>query len=286
MAYRKGHGIERTGVVELIPGAESDSTALRAGACDDVRCPACWNRGVRRNLNIEDDDAVLIVCGDCGSDASTTLETALLEQPGAGWAFPCVKKTRSDYEKALAALREAHQWMEKARIPGKEEKVATLASRIGHVDAFVSARKLIKTDPESCVKTCFELLDAPGEYHVDKATGLLHFLPLAPLTARTDVVVSLLDTVVSAAGTRHMVWKDLTISVSRGTMSARGDGLGAAFDCTGCVNVSVENCNVTNAGTTCLNLVGGANNTAVRREIFLGNSRKIVSKRAHRQHAS
>ena len=131
-----------------------------------------------------------------------------------------------------------------------------------------------------------ELLDAPGEYHVDKATGLMHFLPLAPLTARTDVVVSLLDTVVSAAGTRHMVWKDLTISVSRGTMSARGDGLGAAFDCTGCVNVSVENCNVTNAGTTCLNLVGGANNTAVRREIFLGNSRKIVSKRAHRQHAS
>ena len=63
LAYRKGHGIERTGVVELIPGAECDSRALRAGASDDVRCPACWNRGARRNLLIDDDDAVLIVAG-------------------------------------------------------------------------------------------------------------------------------------------------------------------------------------------------------------------------------
>ena len=49
--------------------------------------------------------------------------------------------------------------MEKARIPGKDEKVASLGSRIGHVEAFVTARKLIKTDPESAVKTCFQLLD-------------------------------------------------------------------------------------------------------------------------------
>jgi len=64
-----------------------------------------------------------------------------------------------DYEKALAALKESKEWMEKARIPGKDEKVASLGSRIGHVEAFVTARKLIKTDPESAVKTCFQLLD-------------------------------------------------------------------------------------------------------------------------------
>ena len=68
-----------------------------------------------------------------------------------------------DYEKALAALREAHDWMDKARgVPGKDEKVAQLALRIQHVDSFVSARKMIKSDPDTTVKMCFELLDDPA----------------------------------------------------------------------------------------------------------------------------
>ena len=67
-----------------------------------------------------------------------------------------------DYEKALAALREAHDYIGKARgAPGKEEKAESLARRIGQVEAFVSSRKMIKTDPDAAVRTCFELLDQP-----------------------------------------------------------------------------------------------------------------------------
>ena len=102
-----------------------------------------------------------------------------------------------------------------------------------------------------------ELLDAPGEYHVDSDSGLMHFLPPAPMTDGTDVVVSLLDTVVSATGTKHMSWKGMTISVSRGT----------AFDCVGCTNVTVDSCVVTNAGMSCLAL-GGGNNSAINNTVF------------------
>ena len=52
----------------------------------------------------------------------------------------------------VQALREAHEWMSKARVQGKETKVASLQSRINHVEAFVGARKMIKSDPEATVK--------------------------------------------------------------------------------------------------------------------------------------
>ena len=66
-----------------------------------------------------------------------------------------------DYEKALAALKEAHEWLTKARSAGKEGKAASLGLRVQHVENFVNARKLVKTDPETTVKMCFDLLDQP-----------------------------------------------------------------------------------------------------------------------------
>jgi len=64
-----------------------------------------------------------------------------------------------DYEKALGALREAHEWMGKARVQDKDAKVASLAQRISHVEAFVRARKTVKTEPEEtvCARTAFGL---------------------------------------------------------------------------------------------------------------------------------
>ena len=59
-----------------------------------------------------------------------------------------------------------------------------------------------------------ELLDAPGEFHLDNRTGVLHFLPPKPLTATTDIEVSVLDTVV-VAGSDYTTFEGLTISVAR-----------------------------------------------------------------------
>ena len=66
-----------------------------------------------------------------------------------------------DYEKALAALKEAYEWLTKARSSGKDGKAEQLRLRVQHVENFVNARKMVKTDPETTVKMCFELLDQP-----------------------------------------------------------------------------------------------------------------------------
>ena len=42
--------------------------------------------------------------------------------------------------------------LNKARLTGKEDKLALLQTRIAQVDAFVSARKMVKTEPETMVR--------------------------------------------------------------------------------------------------------------------------------------
>lgn len=107
-----------------------------------------------------------------------------------------------------------------------------------------------------------ELLDAPGEYHVDKDTGLLHFLPPTPLKASSDLVVSVLDTVV-VAGAKHHTFDGLTISVARTTTFTTVDT--AANVATN--NVVVKNCVLSNSGQSCVNLEG-SNNSAINNTVF------------------
>ena len=64
-----------------------------------------------------------------------------------------------DYEKALGALKEAHEYMTKARVQGREDKLASLQQRIVHVEAFVNARKMVKSSPEQMVAMCHDLLE-------------------------------------------------------------------------------------------------------------------------------
>ena len=66
-----------------------------------------------------------------------------------------------DYEKALAALREALKYMVKARTSQKEEKVKYLQQRIFLVDRFVEARRLVKSDPDEMARICHQLMDSP-----------------------------------------------------------------------------------------------------------------------------
>jgi len=66
-----------------------------------------------------------------------------------------------DYEKAFSALKEALKYMIKARVPDKEERMASLQQRIFMVEKFVHARKLVKQDPEQMIKLCNSLLDTP-----------------------------------------------------------------------------------------------------------------------------
>merc|ERR1712216_371051 len=62
---------------------------------------------------------------------------------------------------AFSALKEALKYMIKARVPDKEERMASLQQRIFLVEKFVHARKLVKQDPEQMIKLCNSLLDTP-----------------------------------------------------------------------------------------------------------------------------
>jgi len=67
-----------------------------------------------------------------------------------------------DYEKALGALKEAVKYMIKSsKAANKEEQMASLHQRIGLVEMFVQARRLVKTDPAEMVKMVHQLLERP-----------------------------------------------------------------------------------------------------------------------------
>ena len=107
-----------------------------------------------------------------------------------------------------------------------------------------------------------ELLDVPGEYHVDKKTGTLHFLPPTPLTPGSDLLVSVLNTVVQA-DTSHTKFQGLTMSVSRDDIFSTTNRAATTVG----NNVTVEDCVVSNAGGSCVHLQG-SNNTARNNTIF------------------
>lgn len=66
-----------------------------------------------------------------------------------------------DYEKALGALRESLKHLQKSRTEDKAEQVESLNARIGAVERFVLARKMIKDDPHETVRLCTEILNDP-----------------------------------------------------------------------------------------------------------------------------
>ena len=64
-----------------------------------------------------------------------------------------------DYEKALGALKESRQQLEKARkMADRERRITALESRISIVSDFVEARRYEKSDPQKMADVCTALL--------------------------------------------------------------------------------------------------------------------------------
>lgn len=81
-----------------------------------------------------------------------------------------------NYEKALAALREAAKHAAKIRGEIREARVATLGGRIAIVERFVAARRLAKTDMPAMAEACralLELRDAEAAIRVGDVYALL-----------------------------------------------------------------------------------------------------------------
>jgi parallel beta-helix repeat protein len=105
-------------------------------------------------------------------------------------------------------------------------------------------------------------------YYVDRQSGDLYFLPPSGshLPPDADIVVSVLNTVISTTGTKNTKFENLTVSFAQGTlMSVVGGGQHA-----------IHNCTLSNAGGACLDLLG-VNNSNVSNNVVYGCGTSGVS---------
>jgi len=102
-----------------------------------------------------------------------------------------------------------------------------------------------------------EELDEPGEWYLDRKSGILYFWPPAPLN-QGRTFVSILPTIISLRNTSHVSLQGMTIQYCRGT----------AVTVSGGANNRIAGCAVRNAGTDALNIDGGTHNGVVDCDIY------------------
>jgi len=112
-----------------------------------------------------------------------------------------------------------------------------------------------------------EELDAPGEWYLDRKSGILYFWPPESL-ATGKAFVSILPGIVSLDGTSFVIIQGMTIEYCRGT----------AVTVTGGRNNRVAGCVVRNVGNDAVTISGGSNNGVVGSDIYnCGESGVLLS---------
>ena len=112
-----------------------------------------------------------------------------------------------------------------------------------------------------------EELDEPGEWYLDRKSGLLYFWPPAPLRSGTAMVSLLEEPLIVLDGASQVTLRGLTLEC------ARADGI----DIRGGAGDRVEHCTVRNLGNVGINVASGDHHTISRCEISqIGESAVIL----------
>ena len=108
-------------------------------------------------------------------------------------------------------------------------------------------------------------LDAPGEWYLDRETGILYFWPPTPIEDGR-AVVSVSDTLMSLTDVSHVALQGLILEVGRGT----------AVVMNGCEHTKIAACVLRNVGSVAVRIAGGRNNGVVSCDIYGTGSGGIV----------
>jgi hypothetical protein len=107
----------------------------------------------------------------------------------------------------------------------------------------------ISADAAYCAENLLEEITTPGEWWLDRATGILYFWPPSPLTSGEFVVSTLATPIVSIQGASHVTFRGLVFEVGRADLVEIASG---SHD-------SLQSCTLRNAGNRGA-VVGGTDN--------------------------
>jgi len=100
-------------------------------------------------------------------------------------------------------------------------------------------------------------IDSPGEWYVDRATGILYFWPPAPIDSG-QVVVSVLPTLAAMKDASHVTLRGLTMEAARGT----------AITMSGGTQNSIVGCVLRNLGGGAVTISGGAEHSVIGCDMY------------------
>jgi len=100
-------------------------------------------------------------------------------------------------------------------------------------------------------------LDSPGEWYLDRDSGMLYFWPPVPIEQGT-AVVSVLPTLVTLRDTSHVIIRGLVLEACRGT----------AITMIGGTRTQIVGCTIRNLGGYALSIVDGTANGVVGCDIY------------------
>jgi len=100
-------------------------------------------------------------------------------------------------------------------------------------------------------------IDTPGEWYLDRETGILYFWPPMPIE-EGRAIVSMLDTLVSFTDVSHVAFQDVIFEVARGTAITIKDGS----------QTRIAGCVLRNLGGWAVKIDGGTNNGVVGCDIY------------------
>lgn len=166
-------------------------------------------------------------------------------------------------------------------------KLQASSDEHGRAMAAVSSKYPIKPKARVMVVNALSELDSPGEFYVDRSSGLLTLIPISgkALSDTDEIWVSVNDTVVTLANKTDVTLKDVTLAYARtsAVVVSSGSGIlldnltihnigGVAVDVTGSDH-TVQDCSISYTGMGALSIHGGDLKTlAGSGNVISGNS--------------